>query len=58
MSQLVSQFVKQCGFESFLQDFIQDMVQKGVVKLQHISMNENIVDILTKPLSKEKFFLL
>lgn len=35
--------------------FIQDMVQKGVVKLQYISKDENIVDILIKPLSTEKF---
>ena len=35
--------------------FIQDTVQKGAVKLQYISTNEQIVDILTKPLSKEKF---
>jgi hypothetical protein len=35
--------------------FIQDMVHKGAVNLQHISTNEQITDILTKPLSKEKF---
>jgi hypothetical protein len=31
------------------------MVQKGAVKLQYISTDEKIVDILTKPLSKTKF---
>jgi hypothetical protein len=31
------------------------MVQKGAVKLQYISMDENIANILTKPLSREKF---
>jgi hypothetical protein len=31
------------------------MVQKGAVKLQYISTDENIADILTKPLSKVKF---
>jgi hypothetical protein len=31
------------------------MVQKGAVNLQYISTNEHIVDILTKPLSREKF---
>jgi hypothetical protein len=35
--------------------FIRDRVQKGVVKLQHISIDEHIVDILTKPLVKGKF---
>jgi hypothetical protein len=30
-------------------------VQKGAVKLQHISTNEQIADILTKPLVKGKF---
>jgi hypothetical protein len=35
--------------------FIQDMVQKGAVKLQYISTDEQIADILTKPLSREKF---
>jgi hypothetical protein len=31
------------------------MVQKGAVKLQYISIDEQIVDILTKPLSRVKF---
>jgi hypothetical protein len=31
------------------------MVQKGAIKLQYISTDENIVGILTKPLSREKF---
>jgi hypothetical protein len=35
--------------------FIRDMVQKGVVKLQYISTDEQIEDILTKPMSKAKF---
>jgi hypothetical protein len=35
--------------------FIRDKVQKGVVKLHHISTNEQISDILTKPLVKGKF---
>jgi hypothetical protein len=34
---------------------IRDMVQKGVVTLQYIATNEQIVDVLTKPLSKIKF---
>jgi hypothetical protein len=32
-----------------------DRVQKGVMKLQHISTNEQIANILTKPLMKGKF---
>ena len=31
------------------------MVQKGAVKLHYISIDEQTVDILTKPLSKVKF---
>jgi hypothetical protein len=35
--------------------FIRDRVQKGAVKLYYISIDEQIVDILTKPLLKGKF---
>jgi hypothetical protein len=35
--------------------YICDKVQKGEVKLQYISIDEKITDILTKPLSKGKF---
>jgi uncharacterized lipoprotein YehR (DUF1307 family) len=35
--------------------YINDKVQKGEVKLQYISIDEQIADILTKPLSKGKF---
>jgi hypothetical protein len=35
--------------------YIRDMVQKGVVKLQYIATDEQIADVLTKPLSKIKF---
>ena len=35
--------------------FIQDMVQRGVVRLDHIRTNEQIADILTKPLGKVMF---
>jgi hypothetical protein len=38
--------------------FIKDRVQKGAVKLRHISTDEQILDILTKPLVKAKVFLL
>jgi hypothetical protein len=31
------------------------MVQRGAVELQYISTYEQIVDILTKPLSREKY---
>jgi hypothetical protein len=30
-------------------------VQRGAVELQYISMDEQIVDILTKPLSRVKY---
>eukprot|EP00253_Pinus_taeda_P009030 PITA_09030 len=35
--------------------YIQDMVQWGVIWLQHISTDEQVADILTKPLGKVKF---
>jgi hypothetical protein len=35
--------------------YIRDMVQRGVVKLQYIGTNEQVVDVLTKPLSRVKF---
>jgi hypothetical protein len=35
--------------------FIRDMVQKGAIKLQYNPTDEQIVDILTKPLVKGKF---
>ena len=35
--------------------FIRYMVQKGMVKLRYIATEENIVDVMTKPLSVTKF---
>ena len=35
--------------------FIRDRVQRGVVRLQYISTDEQVVNILTKPLVKGKF---
>jgi hypothetical protein len=35
--------------------FIRDMVQRGALKLQYISTDEQVVDMLTKPLSRVKF---
>ena len=35
--------------------FILDMVQRGTVRLDHIGTDEQVVDILTKPLGKVKF---
>jgi hypothetical protein len=35
--------------------FIRDMVQRGALKLQYISMDEQVDDVLTKPLSRVKF---
>jgi hypothetical protein len=31
--------------------YIRDMVQRGVVKLQYVGTNEQVADVLTKPLS-------
>ena len=36
-------------------EHIRDMVEKGAVKLQYIATDEQVVDVLTKPLSKVKF---
>ena len=35
--------------------YIIDMVQRGVVKLQYMAMDEQIADMLTKPLARVKF---
>ena len=35
--------------------YIRDMVQKGSIKLQYVGTDEQVVDILTKPLSRMKF---
>ena len=34
--------------------YIRDMVQRGSVKLQYVATEEQIVDVLTKPLSKSE----
>ena len=35
--------------------FIQDMVQKGAAKLKSVPTEEQVVDVLTKPLARVKF---
>ena len=35
--------------------YLRDIVQKGAIKLQHVSTNEQVADVLTKPLSRVKF---
>jgi hypothetical protein len=35
--------------------YIRDMVERGALKLQYISVNEQVADVLTKPLSRVKF---
>ena len=35
--------------------FIWDMIQRGVVRLDHIGTDEQVADILMKPLGKFKF---
>ena len=32
-----------------------DMVQKGAIKFQYVSTDEQVADVLTKPLSRVKF---
>ena len=31
--------------------YIRDMIHKGAIKLQYVSINEQVVDVLKKPLS-------
>ena len=35
--------------------YIRDMMQKGAIKIQYVSTDEQVVDVLTKPLSWIKF---
>ena len=35
--------------------YIRDMIQKGAIKLQYVSIDEQVADILTKLLSRVKF---
>ena len=35
--------------------YIRDMMQKGAIKLQYVSIDEQVADVLTKPLSRVKF---
>jgi hypothetical protein len=35
--------------------YIRDMVQKGEVRLQYVATDEQVVDVLTKSLSRMKF---
>ena len=35
--------------------YIRDMVQKGDIKLQYVSTNEKVANVLTKPLSQVNF---
>ena len=37
--------------------FIPDIVQRGAVRLNHIGTDEQVADILTKPLGKVKFLI-
>jgi hypothetical protein len=35
--------------------YIQDMVQRKALQVQYLPTNEQVVDVLTKPLTKTKF---
>ena len=35
--------------------YIQDMMQKGAINLQYVSTDEQVADVLMKPLSRVKF---
>ena len=35
--------------------YIRDILQKGAINLQYVSTEEQVVEVLTKPLSRVKF---
>ena len=35
--------------------YIRDMVQRGAVKLQYVATDDQVADVLTKPLARLKF---
>ena len=35
--------------------YIRDMVQRGAIKLQYVNTDEQVVDVLTRPLSRVNF---
>ena len=35
--------------------YIRGMAQKGAIKIQYVSIDEQVADVLTKPLSQVKF---
>jgi hypothetical protein len=35
--------------------YIRDMVQRGAIKIQYVGTDEQVADVLTKPLSRVKF---
>ena len=35
--------------------YIRDMMQKGAIKIQYVSTDEQVANVLTKPLSRVKF---
>jgi hypothetical protein len=35
--------------------YIHDMVQRGAIKIQYASMNEQVANVLTEPLSRVNF---
>ena len=35
--------------------YIKDMVQRGAVKLQYVAMDDQIIDVLMKPLDRVKY---
>ena len=35
--------------------YIRDIVERGAVKLQYVAMDEQIADVLTKPLARVRF---
>lgn len=38
--------------------FVRDHVNKGLLQVSHVSTHDQLADILTKPLSRERFPLL
>ena len=47
-------FLDKSKHDEIKYQYIRDMVEKGAMELHYIATNEQIVDVLTKPLSRLK----
>ena len=42
-------------FSTIEEEHVRDWVEKGAMELQYIAIDEQVTDVLTKPLSRVKF---